>query len=469
MFKNIKAVGKNRTLVIVAVLAILFVGYKLRSFSYDRVPHPGENADEYSFAWLGLSLIQEGYPIAWSGIAGYKSYDYQKINVDHIYDVEPGRGAFPINKPWFDHPPLFGLFIGGYSYLKGVSEFSEASVSILRLPMVKVAILTLIMVYLIASRLYGRIVGFLSTIIFATVPTFVISSRMALAENLTVPLFLISFLAAYLYFEKRKIFYWYLACIFAGISILMKLSSISFPLFLILVTIYFEKKKKLRLLKPALVSLVLPILIFVLYGAYYDWETFKNIFFTNSSRFYGVGAEVFFSVFNRNTITKVFNDGWIQLGWVSLFMLSMNEWRKKRSGSFITIALFSYFLIFILFGSEAYERYRFFFYPFIAISLGWFVNKLLLKPNLFVFTAGMLLPVGTAVHKLIGVNGFQIYVPFLRYFVFGLLLLFLAPLFNRRFGNMWQRAFVLLVFFFSIIVSVLTVYYYNIDTWYFAS
>ena len=99
----------NKIIVYLVLLAILVIGLNLRRFSYAQVPLPGETADEYSFGWLGISLIKDRYPIAWSGIAGYKNHDFQKINVDRLFDVDPDRPPFSIDKPWFDHPPLFGL------------------------------------------------------------------------------------------------------------------------------------------------------------------------------------------------------------------------------------------------------------------------------------------------------------------------------------------------------------------------
>src|SRR5512137_2234014 len=103
---------KKEWLIITLLFAIVLLGNALREFSYAQVPNPGETRDEYSFGWLGLSLIIDKYPIAWSGISAYKTSDLVRINVDHIFDSNPNQSLFPINKPWFDHPPGFGLFVG---------------------------------------------------------------------------------------------------------------------------------------------------------------------------------------------------------------------------------------------------------------------------------------------------------------------------------------------------------------------
>lgn len=464
-----KITNKKLWLFLVLVLATLILGSNLRGFSYATVPNPGENRDEYSFAWVGLSLIQEGYPIAWSGIPGYEKYDYQEINVDHLFEEGPDREPFPINKPWFDHPPLFGLVIGSYSYWKGVRDFSEAATFIIRRPMLWIGALTSILILVLGSLLYDKWVGLLAMLVYSVIPTIAISSRMVLAENGYVPLFLGSIILATYFFKNKKIGYWYFACFLAAIAVLFKLSAIGVGLSLALLGFYFGKKQRAKLIKLSVLAILVPIGLFMLYGAYYDWGTFLNVFLANSNRFYGAGAEVFFSAFNQTVITKAFNDGWMQFGWIALFVLSFTEWKRKRPGIMITIAVFSYFLIFLLFGSETYAGYRLPFYPFIAISIAWLVKKLFIKPNLFLYTMLLLLPLGTSVHKLVGVVGFQKFVPFLRISTLALVGLSLLSLNNNKKVLYLQRIFVFVLFAVLVWVSILTVRYYNIDTWYFAS
>jgi hypothetical protein len=202
MAKIFKKVELKNLLIVLSLVGVLFIGNKLREYSYSEVPNPGETNDEYSFAWLGISLIQEGRPIAWSGIPGYKTTDYRRINVDGIFGGRPEKPDFPINSPWFDHPPLFGLLIGGYAYTKGVNNFEDASVIIIRRPMLKIAAVSSILVFILGWKLYGLSSGFLASLLYSTIPLIVISSRLALSENGYIPLFLLSAIFASFYFDK---------------------------------------------------------------------------------------------------------------------------------------------------------------------------------------------------------------------------------------------------------------------------
>lgn len=116
MAKIFKEIKKNKVVFSLLILIfILILGNNLREYQYASVPMPGETADEYSFGWLGISLIKDKYPVAWSGIGAYKTHDHQRINVDNLFDKDPERPLFPINKPWFDHPPLFALLLFAFS------------------------------------------------------------------------------------------------------------------------------------------------------------------------------------------------------------------------------------------------------------------------------------------------------------------------------------------------------------------
>ena len=166
MAKNNKKIIRRNILVILLLLAIVLLGNKLRSHSYSTVPHPGEVADEYCYGWLGMSLIKDGEPISWSSLDVYKNRELVKINVDGIYDADPSKPPFPIVKPYFDHPPLFGFISGGYAYLKGARDFVDASVILLRRPMLKMGIVTTLLIFWLGTRLYGKDIGLLSALFY---------------------------------------------------------------------------------------------------------------------------------------------------------------------------------------------------------------------------------------------------------------------------------------------------------------
>jgi len=269
--KKISSFLKREWKSLLILIVIVFLGNNLREFSYAQVPNPGETRDEYSFGWLGLSLIKDKFPIAWSGISAYPENEMKKINVDHIYDSNSNTEPFPINSPWFDHPPAFGLFIGGYAYLKGVRTFEEASVIILRRPMLKIGIINTVLVFFLSYLLFGNKIALLSALLYSVIPTTVISSRLALAENGYLPLFLSSLIFTVVFFRSKKYIYWILASAIAGAAILFKLSAVSLFITLVLLSLSFGGKDKFKQLKTLLFYLSLFSGFYLLYGSYFGW------------------------------------------------------------------------------------------------------------------------------------------------------------------------------------------------------
>lgn len=471
--KWLKILIKPSNLIILVILFIsLFFANKFRENGYASVPLPGENADEYSFGWLGISLIRDHYPIAWSGISAYKNHDFEKINVDGIYNLDPHRAPFSIDKPWFDHPPLMGLLVGGYAYLHGVRDFIDASVIVLRRPMLKIASINIILVFILATQLFGKKTGVISSILYSIIPTVVISSRMALAENAIIPLFLISLILTYQYFKTRKKYLWILSSIFASVSILFKLSGISVNLALILMAMAFGSKDRWKLAIIPFVGATLSLGAFALYGAYFGWPTFVNVLVANASRFYGASSQAFYSVITNPKIvnTKTYTDGWITTGVISFLICIFVGWKKDFNIKFLSIAFFSYLIIFLIFGSESYGNYRFPFYPFIIISTAYIFSKLWEEPNIILSFILSLLPLGTSIHRILGVVGFQNIVPYFRIGVIVTLFVMAIGLVieDKKFLVV-KRSYLLLLAVLLFYWTIRELSFVNINTWYFVN
>jgi hypothetical protein len=464
---RIKAVN----IAIIFFLALtIFFGNKFRERNYAEVPFPGETADEYSFGWLGLSLIKDKYPLSWSGILVGKDYDYQRINVDGIFDKNPGRLPFPLEKPWLYHPPLMGLMVGGYAYLHGARDFIETSVILLRRPMLKIAILNTILIFVLATLLFDKYVGILSAFFYSVNPSIVISSRIAVAENALIPLFLLTLIFALLYIKKKKLFYWTVACVFSSVAVLFKISGVAIPLSLFLIALFFGGSDKKKMVVYSVLSAGLPLMVFALYGAFFSWSTFVEVFIkANANRFWGASSEIFYTVIANPKITKFYTDGWLTASWISLFAISFNGFFKDKNIKFLTISVFSYFIIFLIFGGESYGWYRFPYFPFLMIALAYFLKKLWEETNVFVFSGIMLLPLGTIIHKVVGVENFQQLIPYFRMGVILSLVSFMAPaLIKEKYSKIIQRTFIILVFIIAIYFTIKEIYYFNVDKWYFA-
>lgn len=480
MIKEIKKLLTPSNLVVLAVLtAILLLGNFLRFKNYELIPHPGETTDEYGFAWAGLSLIKDGVPESWSGVESvtrakgsaaipYKKIAKEKINIDSIYNNDPSRPPFSIAKPWFDKPPGFALLIGGYSYLKGATEYEETGVAIIRRPMVRLGVLTTVLVFVLATRLFNKWVGLLSGLFYSVIPTVVISSRLAMAENGYIPIFLGALIFMDYYLKKKKQIYLILASLLAAAGILFKLSGISILLSLLLIlALYHPKKGRVKVLAKTFLIGISGLALFFIYGALIDWKVFMDVFRAQSNLFYGAGADILFSVITRNSIADFFTSGWILLGWISAFIISFSEWRKERGSTIITIALMSYLIVFLFFGSEGYGWYRFPFLPFLIISISRLVERLYVKPNLFVTFGLFILPLGVSLHKIFGQEGFQVYVGLYRLlFLFVLSVFGLDLIFPKRFK--WIKRSVLIgLLILGMAFAVKEFYLHTYDTWFY--
>ncbi|MFC1625071.1 ArnT family glycosyltransferase [Patescibacteria group bacterium] len=462
--------SKNLITTIFLVL-IIFFGNKIRENNYATVPPPGENADEYAYSWVGLSILQGKPPRAWSSFpSAYPKVDREKINVDNIYDKDSLRPDFEMVEPWFDSPPLMGIITSTYAYLKGVRTFDQASIIVTRRPMLKIAMLTTVLIFILGMLLHGKIVGLLSALIYSVSPAIVISNRLLVPENGYTPLFVLLIIMIIQYFRTRKLGYWKFACVIGVVAFFFKFSGIGLLLTLLSSTLIFTDKNRSKILKYTIIAIIMALGLYMLYGYIYNWEVFKNVFISQSNRFYGASSEAFYQAFSGSKVTKNLTDGWLSLGWISFFIISFTSWTKKEIDSkIITVSFFSYLIIFLIMGSEAYGHYRFPFYPILVISVAKVLFDLIKTNNIPLFVTIMLLPFGTTVHRLVGVVGFQTYVPIFRIFIIFSLLILLLGVVKKEWTKSLQKMFMVLVIVFVVWVSIKEIYFYNIDKWYFVN
>jgi len=455
------------------LLGVLLLGNYLREYSYATVPHPGETADEYGFAWAGLSLIEKGIPESWTTLGNiYPKIESKIINVDNLYDKNVIRIPFTMVEPWFEKPPLFPLLIGGYSYLKNARLYAQTSTGIIRRPMLKIAILTSILIFWLASRWYGYGVGLLSVFLYSIIPTFVISSRLAISENGYTPLYLASLISIDYFLANKKRIYLIISALLAGIGILVKI-----PAVVIMISLIFILLKRVRLKNNLRNILLISIvgfsgfLLFAVYGYFLGWGTFVKVFLTQNRYFYGAGSESFFSVLVQSKVAiKNLTDGWILLGWMAAFYIAVTEWKNNRGGTILSICLFSYLIVFLYFGNEAYGWYRFPFFPFLAIALAKVFKELWEKRNLYVFTILSLLPFGTGFQRIFGQLGFQPIVIYFRLAILFLALLFFVRLVTKgRWINRVERVAMVLVFSLLVYISIREIIFLNYDHWFFVT
>lgn len=359
------------------ILLVFLLGFFLRFHNYAVYPQRGATHDEFAFAFLGVSLWQKGLPSSWSNIPIYENKYYLKAN-DTYYSIVT---------PYFDHPPLFGLLSGGVALLNGEKEFAQVKLSTIRLLPVALGSLSVVLLFLLSSSLYDFKTAFLSSLIYATVPTYVVSSRMVLAENLLIFEILLSLVIFEKFIKDKRKDLVYLLGVLAGLAFLTKVSGIFVFLSLLCLLFHFFRSKKKII--PFILLTVLVGSIYFLYGTALDSKLFWQILTFQGAR--EVGPFSFYNLFITPAIVnKIFIDGWVYFGWFAL-MVAIYRWQQNLK---LIIPALLYLLIFVLTVNQKdlHGWYDYPFYPFLAIASGKLISEMLERPSffniIFLLTAG---------------------------------------------------------------------------------
>lgn len=475
-----------KTFIKTLLVAVIFgLAFFLRSQYYAKVPFPGESMDEYSFSWVGLSLIKLGYPVGISGTGAYTNSDPRYINVDHVFQTTAHGYPQVINYPWFDHPPLLGLITGGFAYLRGAQTFEEASVRLIRQPMLFFGFLSVLLVFLFMLINFRFKAGLVAILILSFSPIVVVGSRMVQAENALIPTALASFIFLSLFLKTNKERYLWLAAILSGVATLFKLSGIFVILTNVIVLLTFFKSSKQKRQDYLVILLVVSLSflsLFILYGFLYDKEAFIRMFLTNSSRNYGIGTGALQQLLIQTKITNLhyLADSWPLVGWISFFLLLATSVNRKPAtsnagASILAAATLSYLTVYLLFGSEPHGWYQFPLWPFLAMIVGYLVSLAWDKDNqlLNLFSFLFLIPIGTAISKILPDNDFRSLVSLWRLGITAILLLLLYLFMFRESANPFMKKLPKIIFLFLFLTALIATFIYtskiNVDYWYHAT
>ncbi|MFA6361405.1 MAG: glycosyltransferase family 39 protein [Candidatus Shapirobacteria bacterium] len=396
---------------IIIFLSIIFLSFIVRKKNYFDIPIPGQSVDEYSYSWVGLSLIETGTPVGISGLPGYKNQYDKYININRFMQFLPSD-PLTINYPWVDHPPLLGLITGGYAYLQGARVFEDTVAVIIRKPIILISTISVSLLMIFCWLNFGFLTGILSGFIYGTTPLIVLSSRMIQAENAIIPCFLIAMISMSLFIKRKQDIWLILAAIISGIATLFKLTGFVCYLFVFFALLIHYQKINKDFLKDFGFFLVisLPItFLFVIYGAVYDLEVFKNILFSNTNRFYGIGSNLLLELIRNQRLTqhKFLPEVWIISGWL-IFLTWIVKQPKKITDQLLILATLSYLIIYVLFGSQPYGWYTFPFWPILIMILSRFLVLGIEKSKniVSVFLISVMI-LGANIARLMGIFEFQ--------------------------------------------------------------
>lgn len=353
--------------------AILLLGFLLRAHNLTTWPRLGATFDEYAWTWQGMNIIQHGIPTSWSPLPAYTNFKNTK------YQTVP----FRLVTPYLEHPPLFGLVAGSFALLNGAKNMYDVDISNIRQLALLLGVLSIGMVFLYASSLFGRRIGIIASLLYATIPTVVVGSRIVQNENFFIPVWFLSLWFIAKYFNTKKPIWRNMGILLASALILAKIPWGAASLSLIFL---FISQKKYKDALYAFVGAVIAVGLYVVYGFYYDGGLFMELLRFQSAR-YDITFNSIFALFQKPYLAdRFYTDGWIYMGWLIFPLLFLKDNKKYL---FIILPMLSYFLVFLagIPDEAGHGWYRYPFYPFLVISLALFIPEYFRKnaPLTFLF------------------------------------------------------------------------------------
>ncbi len=384
-----------------SLVFICLLGLFLRWKNLANVPLPGQSQDEYSNAWVGLSMIQTGVPVGMSGLSGNRNEKRVYINSDRIFQVSSGGDATTIDYPWFDHPPVVGLITGGFAYIKGARVFEDVRAAVIRKPAVGFSLVTIVGIGLLGMELFSPLVGLAAALFYAISPLTTVMNRMVQAENYLTPLAIFSLLFFWKFGRVKKMKWWYLGAAALMVAMLMKLSSIAFVI-AAMVLLKKTSKQNWPWIMTGVFALA-AVSFWVIWGMALDAGAFWAVLAGNSQRAYGIGYQAVSDLLTtvKITGTKTITDGWVLASFLGLVALMIS---KEKNKQWIIVPMISYLLVYLFLGSQSYGWYRLPFFPLTFVALGYLTVEIMKRAEL----GGALLfliPLGISASRVIPTTG----------------------------------------------------------------
>lgn len=393
---------KDWKIVLLLGIIISLVGYKYRIRQYDQIPFISQNFDEYGYLWLGKSLLSTGIPANWSALNFYNQY--QQSNNDQVigYNINvdtkspsPGnwntfkkpvvksfegtfdnnyKSQFLIVQPYLDNPPLTGII---FALVDSGKSMAFSTLKQIRIVPIVVLSATIITIFLLGYYLLNFKVGFISALIYCLGPSFIISSRMAVPENLIAAILPLSLLILFFYrktHQKRFLIAVWLLCF---ISTWLKVSGLIIPLSLAIICFNAKYYRTGWIITSSAVS---SFLGYVIYCYLYSPVLFNQIITTQSTRMFNGPALILSKIFHPQ-VPSSFYDGWIILGYISFLAIILLS-RKVKNLNFLSSSIFGFLIFFMIFGGINFPWYQFIIYPILALSIGTIINHFLVHPRI---------------------------------------------------------------------------------------
>lgn len=360
---------------VVLTLVCVLISFVYRNKFYWQFPPIADTFDEFASGWLGLSLTRSGIPTSWSflpiykggipfnsllklngtsievngkvpSLGNYKSFP-KPVSLASELNIDGYKSHFDIVSPYLEQPPLGGIIVSLPLNIPKVKNFSDVSLELLRKPFVILGAVSVLLVIWLSYLWYGKAVGLVSGFIYATTPTVVFGSRLALPENLLTVVFLVEILFLE-YFRRTKNYRFVLpALVLTFLAPLIKPFGLSAVL--IGAGYFVIVSKNYRWVFYFILMGILSIATYIVYGYGYDKSTFLAAIVYHGTRFSPGSVALLIKILIPR-VTKIFLDGWIFFGWMSIFALAFLEKQEKHKP--ILLASFAYIVGLVIFGGR---------------------------------------------------------------------------------------------------------------------
>jgi 4-amino-4-deoxy-L-arabinose transferase-like glycosyltransferase len=379
---------------LLAIFAVTALAVVLRIHEETRAPQLSDNQDPLQFAWSGMTLFTRHIPYAWEVFQNSYRYDYTL----HLNGT-----TYHITHPWFSHPPLFSILVGGWAYLTGARDFADVTAATVRPVAVFLSIASLLLAYLLVRRLLGRGPALVGVLALAVSPGAVLMSREVETEALLAPLMLLSLLLVHdivtSSHHRLTVPTLLLLCVAMPLT---KVTGIVIAGTLALILL---STGHWRVALACGAAGAAGLALFALYGAYFDWALFLKVLAEwRDEHRHGVMAGLGF-ISESAGIGGAFHDGWYHLGWIGLGYLAIRR-PSGQASSLLAWPCLVYAAGVALLGDAAVQGifgwYRIVLYPLLYAAAALLVWEAVHKPSIPAMLAVMVLAGATATEMVLG-------------------------------------------------------------------
>ena len=326
--------------------------------------------------------------------------EYTLKNLSHMnpkkFDFDTKSYIYP---PFFTYQMGFGVLLGSlcrfsplkkdiFFYLKNPDEFAKIYLAG-RYIVVLFALLTVLFVYLIGKRLYNERVGLLSSLFLAVTPLFVIQSHYIKPDIPLVFWITLSFYFALSIMETRKLKYYILSGIAAGLAMGSKYPGV-LAIFPIIVAHFIAQGglKKNRLLLGAGLS----IIFFFFLSSPYTLIHFSCFWHDISWTTEVVSKSPFYHFFNSLLYYPItmFLYTISPFLFLVIFASVLFALRFRTAKEFFLFSAILPFILLMFLVKSGSETYGLPAYPFLAILAGNFFNISIFKRKISMITKPIL-------------------------------------------------------------------------------